>query len=194
MPLGQAAFLSRGRAYTQIKRTGGRRTLNVTADIDNESANANEIVRSLREGELVAMMRDMPGLTYEMSGQQREQSEALVSLGVGGILAVFVMFGLLAIAFKSYSQPAIVLSAIPFGFVGAMIGHLIMGYELSIMSAMGVVALSGVVVNDSLILIVAVNRFREEGQSVFESVLNGGARRFRPILLTSLTTFWASLP
>jgi multidrug efflux pump subunit AcrB len=101
---------------------------------------------------------------------------------------------LLAIAFRSYGQPAIIMTVIPFGIVGAILGHMMLGYDLSMISMMGVVALSGVVVNDSLILIVAINTFREEGMSAKQAMIAGGLRRFRPIILTSLTTFFGLMP
>ncbi len=104
------------------------------------------------------------------------------------------MFSMLAVAFRSYTQPLLVMSAIPFGMVGAVWGHVVMGFSLSLMSMMGLIALSGVVVNDSLILIVSINRYRDEGMSIWEAVVAGGARRFRPILLTSLTTFFGLAP
>ena len=110
------------------------------------------------------------------------------------LIGLLIIFGLLAIPFKSYIQPILVMSAIPFGFVGAVLGHVVMGYDLSVISVMGFIALSGVVVNDSLIMIVATNKFRDEGYSPQESVVLGGARRFRPILLTSITTFLAYYP
>lgn len=194
MPLAQAATVERGRAYSQIKRVDGRRTISVTADIIEGQANANEVVASLVPRELTQLTSDIPGLTYAMGGTQKEQRESLGALGWGFVLALFVMFALLAVAFRSYTQPILVMVAIPFGIVGALWGHVIMGSGLSIMSMMGIVALSGVVVNDSLILIVAVNEFRERGLTVFEALVAGGARRFRPILLTSLTTFFGLVP
>jgi multidrug efflux pump subunit AcrB len=121
------------------------------------------------------------------------------ALGLGFILALIVMFSMLAVVFRSYSQPLLVMSAIPFGMVGAVWGHWLMGFvwgnvTLSLMSMMGLVALSGVVVNDSLILIVSINRYRAEGMDMWDAVIAGGARRFRPILLTSLTTFFGLAP
>jgi multidrug efflux pump subunit AcrB len=116
------------------------------------------------------------------------------ALGLGFVLAMIVMFSMLAVVFRSYAQPILVMSAIPFGMVGAVWGHVIMGFSLSLMSMMGLIALSGVVVNDSLLLIVSINRFREEGMSLWEAVMAGGTRRFRPILLTSLTTFFGLAP
>ena len=116
------------------------------------------------------------------------------SLGPNFILALFVIFSLLAVPLGSYLQPVVIMSAIPFGFVGAVLGHLIMGYELSFVSAMGIIALSGVVVNDSLVLVDTSNRYRRGGKAPLEAVIDGGARRLRPIVLTSLTTFFGLLP
>ena len=196
MPLVQAAEIRRGRAYTTIRRTDGRRNVSVTADVVAGVGNANEIVASLRETEIPRLMADVPGLTYVMGGEQKEQAESLKSLRNNQLLALFVMFGLLAVVFKSYAQPLIVMfGAIPFGVTGAFLGHLIMGFDLSMISMMGIVALSGVVVNDSLVLIDAINRFRrEDGMAPWESVVAAGTRRFRPILLTSLTTFMGLAP
>ncbi len=194
MPLFEAAKIKRGRAYTTIRRTDGRRTISVTADIAEGEGNANQVVASLTKNELPKLLRDVSGLSYKMGGEQREQADALGSLAVGFALALLVMGGLLAVAFRSYVQPLLVMTAIPFGVVGAIWGHAIMNFDLSIMSMMGIVALSGVVVNDSLILIVAVNRYREEKKPIWEAVMAGGVRRFRPILLTSLTTFFGLVP
>jgi len=200
MPLSQAAIIERGQAYTVIKRTDGRRNISVTADIANEDANANEIMAQIRERELAQLLADIPGLAYSLGGEQERQAETMGALGMGYVLALIVMFSTLAVVFRSYSQPLLVMLAIPFGMVGAVWGHVAMGWflwdnvSLSLMSMMGVIALSGVVVNDSLILIVAINRFREGGMSMWEAVVAGSARRFRPILLTSLTTFFGLAP
>ncbi len=194
MLLGQAAQIGRGRAYTSIRRVDARRVISVTADVVAGVGNANQIMASLQREEIPALLRDYPGLSFELGGEQKEQAESLGSLQAGFGFALMVVFGLLAIPFKSYAQPILVLSAIPFGFVGAFLGHLLMGFDLSIISAMGMVALSGVVVNDSLILIVAINELRDEGASVWDAVVNGSKRRFRPILLTSLTTFFGLVP
>ena len=127
-------------------------------------------------------------------GGQREQGEAFAALGIGYLFALLAIYGLLAIPFKSYFQPLIIMSAIPFGFIGAVGGHLLMGYEMTLISIFGIIALSGVVVNDSLVLIDRVNRNRREGQSATEALVSGALRRFRPILLTSLTTFIGLAP
>jgi multidrug efflux pump subunit AcrB len=200
MPLSQAAVVQRGQAYTVIKRTDGRRNISVTADVASEDDNANEIVGQIRQRELAQLLADIPGLAYSLGGEQERQAETMGALGMGYVLALIVMFSTLAIVFRSYGQPLLVMSAIPFGMVGAVWGHVAMGWflwdsvSLSLMSMMGIIALSGVVVNDSLILIVAINRFREQGMGLWEAVVSGAARRFRPILLTSLTTFFGLAP
>jgi multidrug efflux pump subunit AcrB len=194
MPLSQAAVVTRGQAYTVITRTDGRRNISVTADVADEDANSNEINGQIRERELPQLLADIPGLSYSFGGEQERQAETMGALGVGFLLALIVMFSMLAVAFHSYTQPILVMSAIPFGMVGAVWGHVVMGFSLSLMSMMGLIALSGVVVNDSLILIVSINRYREEGMSTWEAIVAGGARRFRPILLTSLTTFFGLAP
>ena len=200
MPLSQAAIIKRGQAYTVIKRTDGRRNISVTADVATEDDNANEIIAQVRERELPQLLADIPGLAYSLGGEQERQAETMGALGMGFMLALIVMYSTLAVVFRSYGQPILVMSAIPFGMVGAVWGHVAMGWflwdnvSLSLMSMMGVIALSGVVVNDSLILIVAINRYREEGMGIWEAVIAGAARRFRPILLTSLTTFFGLAP
>ena len=194
MPLAQAAILERGQAYTAINRTDGRRNISVTADIADEDANANEIVAQIRQRELPQLLADFPGLAYSLGGEQERQAETMSALGLGFVLALIVMFSMLAVVFRSYTQPLLVMLAIPFGMVGAVWGHVVMGFTLSLMSMMGLVALSGVVVNDSLILIVSINRYRDEGMSMWDAIIAGGARRFRPILLTSLTTFFGLAP
>jgi multidrug efflux pump subunit AcrB len=194
MPLSQAAAVTRGHAYTIIKRTDGRRNIGVTADVADEEANANEINAQIRQRELSQLVADIPGLSYSFGGEQERQAETLDALALGFMLAMIVMFSMLAVAFRSYTQPILVMSAIPFGMVGAILGHVVMGFSLSLMSLMGLIALSGVVVNDSLILIVSINRYREEGMGIWEAIVAGGARRFRPILLTSLTTFFGLAP
>jgi multidrug efflux pump subunit AcrB len=118
----------------------------------------------------------------------------MASLLSSFLIAMLIIYILLAIPFRSYFQPVIVMAAIPFGLVGAVLGHIIMGYSLSIISMMGLVALSGVVVNDSLVLVDYANRLRARGQTALEAISNAGVRRFRPILLTTLTTFGGLAP
>ena len=194
IPLSVAANVHRGRAYTTINRVDGRRTSNVTADIDKSQGSAGKVLASLTQKHLPELQSRYPGLGFEFGGERKHRNEALGALGSGFSMAMMVMFALLAIPFRSYVQPAVVMSAIPFGIVGAVWGHVAMGFELSIISMMGIVALSGVVVNDSLVLVDAANNKRAEGVSHFEAIHFAGARRFRPILLTSLTTFLGLAP
>ncbi len=194
VPLSVAAQVSEGRGFSSIIRTGRRRVINVTADVDTAVANAKEINSELKAKVLPAIIEQFPGLTLAFEGEDRERQDSMQSLLKGFAMAMFVIFVMLAIPFRSYSQPLIIMAAIPFGIVGGILGHLIMGYNLSILSMFGIVALSGVVVNDSLLLIDHINRKRAEGMELLEAVMVSGKRRFRPILLTSLTTFFGLAP
>ncbi|MEM9463469.1 MAG: efflux RND transporter permease subunit [Myxococcota bacterium] len=194
VPLREVATIVPGRSWPVINRAEGNRFVEVTADVRSGEANANEVIASLEARELPRLQQKYPGLGYELGGSQREQAKALGSLVGSAQLALLAIFALLAIPFRSYTQPIIVMAAIPFGLVGALIGHVIMGFELSLVSVMGMVALSGVVVNDSLVLIDAANSYRREGRPIFEAIEAAGVRRFRPILLTSLTTFLGLMP
>jgi multidrug efflux pump subunit AcrB len=194
LPLDRAAHVQEGEGFSEINRTDRKRVVNVTADVDSARGNTEEILADLRENTLKKLLQDFPGLTYDMGGEQKEQKDAIGSMRDGFILALFCVYALLAIPFRSYSQPVLIMAAIPFGIVGATFGHLIMGFDLSILSMFGIVALSGVVVNDSLLLIDRINSRLREGEDPMESVLEAGTRRFRPILLTSLTTFFGLMP
>lgn len=194
LPLWAAAEVQRGSAYTSIARTNARRVVNVTAEVEEGVTTGTVVTAEIERGALPGLLERYPGLTYSLGGEQKSQAETLGSLGKGFLFALFGIYALLAIAFRSYGQPLIIMSVIPFGLVGAVLGHIAMGYEMSLMSMMGVVALSGVVVNDSLILISAVNEFRAGGSADFQAIIDGGARRFRPIILTSLTTFFGLMP
>lgn len=195
IPLSDAADVTFGRSYTSIKRIDGRRILAVTADVDEDVANSNEIVSDVQAEILPNLLQKYPGLSYKLAGQQQEQSDTLGALGVGFAFAMLAIYAMLAIPFRSYIQPLTVMLSIPFGIIGAILGHMLLGYELSIMSMFGIVALSGVVINDSLVLIVTVNRFRtKEGMSAFDAMMAAGPLRFRPIVLTSLTTFFGLAP
>jgi multidrug efflux pump subunit AcrB len=193
VPLRQVARIERGRAYTVIKRRDGRRTISVTADV--EPVGETSLVQATLDRTLLpALARRYPGLSYGYEGKQADLQESLHSLKTGFMLALLAMYFLLAVPFRSYSQPLIVMVAIPFGVVGAVLGHLIMGYNLSLMSMMGMIALAGVVVNDSLVLIDYANGRQRAGSTPLEAIRMAGRRRFRPILLTTLTTFGGLAP
>lgn len=188
VPLSQAAMLNEGRGFSAINRTDRKRVINVTASVDNKVANAEEILLDLSKTILRKLVRDYPGLTYNLEGEGKERKESMGSMRTGFLMALFLIYTLLAIPFRSYLQPFIIMSAIPFGFVGAIAGHLIMGFDLSMLSLFGIVALTGVVVNDSLLLIAFINEKRREGLDIYTAVTEAAMRRFRPIILTSLTT------
>ncbi|MCF7956354.1 MAG: efflux RND transporter permease subunit [Phycisphaerae bacterium] len=194
VPFGKVATVKMGRGYASIKRSNRRRVVNVTADVDSDVANPTEINQSLFADVLPKLIRDYPGLTYKVEGEQREQQETKISLLSSVLIALLAIYALLAVQFKSYIQPTIIMSAIPFGLVGAIIGHIILGFDLSMLSVFGIVALTGVVVNDSLIMIDLINREREEGIDLHQVITDSATRRFRPIMLTTLTTFFGLVP
>ncbi|MBU0971683.1 MAG: efflux RND transporter permease subunit [Proteobacteria bacterium] len=176
-----------GRAYTAIKRTNGKREIQVTANVRPQSQ-AENIVKDMKRDILPDLLTRYPGLSYSFKGRQADIRDSIAALIKGLGLALFCIFALLAIPFKSYFQPIIIMFCIPFGMIGAIAGHIIMGYSLSVMSLLGLVAMSGVVVNDSLVLIDFANRRCREGIDPLYAVHSAGIQRFRPILLTTLTT------
>jgi len=193
VPLREVVNVDRGRAYTSIDRRDGRRVVTITADV-NPPSEAGKILDSLKASTLLDLMDQYSGLRYGLEGRQADMTESMRSLFLGLIMAMLVVYALLAIPFRSYIQPVIIMVSIPFGIVGAVLGHLLMGYSLSVMSLFGIVALSGVVVNDSLVLIDFANRERENGGLPKAAILSAAVNRFRPILLTSLTTFGGLTP
>ncbi|WP_224482908.1 efflux RND transporter permease subunit [Robertkochia aurantiaca] len=179
-------------AFTSINRRDGRRVVNVGMDV--EPANAvSRVLASIQEEILPQLRADYPGITWTFEGSQADMRESTQTLWGGFSMAMLIIYALLAIAFSSYTQPLIVMTAIPFGIVGAVIGHILLGYDLSLVSLMGVIALSGVVVNDSLIMIDYANKKRNS-LGIYESIHEAGLRRFRPIMLTTLTTFGGLTP
>jgi len=192
VPLLDVAELTEGEAFTTLTRRDGRRVVTVSMDVEPKSA-ITRVLESLQRDVLPQLRADFPGITWSFEGSQAEMRESTRALWGGFALAMAVIYSLLAVAFRSYSQPLIVMLAIPFGIVGAVIGHILLGYDLSLISLMGVIALSGVVVNDSLIMIDFANRKRRE-TSAFDAIHQAGLRRFRPILLTTLTTFGGLTP
>jgi multidrug efflux pump subunit AcrB len=194
VPFAQAAYVEDTRGYSEINRTDRRRVVDVTAAVNKNITNTTEVLADLKSGSLKQLLFDYPGLTVDLEGESRERRESMGSLWVGFVMALFLIFGLLAIPFRSYTQPLVIMSAIPFGIVGAVIGHILLGYDLSLISMMGIVALTGITVNDALVMIDFINRARHGGIPLREAILQSGARRFRPIILTSLTTFFGLAP
>ena len=193
IPLMEAVSIERGRAYTTINRRNGRRVVTVTADARPRSK-AGQVIQSLTEETLPALQTQYPGLTYSFEGRQADRRESMQSLVKGLMVSMLVIYGMLSIPFNSFIQPLIIMVVIPFGIVGAVIGHLVMGYSLSLMSMFGVVALSGVVINDSLVLIDFANRQRIQKLDRHDAIHISAINRFRPIMLTTLTTFGGLTP
>ncbi|WP_423818270.1 efflux RND transporter permease subunit [Salinimicrobium sp. TIG7-5_MAKvit] len=192
VPLLDVVRIEQDEAFSSINRRDGRRVVSVGMDV--EPANTVGQVLAAIQNEVLPQLRaDFPGLTWTFEGSQADMRESTNSLWSTFSMAMLIIYVLLAIAFSSYAQPLIVMAAIPFGIVGAVIGHILLGYDLSLVSLMGVIALTGVVVNDSLIMIDYANKKREDC-SVYEAIHEAGLRRFRPIILTTLTTFGGLTP
>jgi multidrug efflux pump subunit AcrB len=194
VPFGQVAEVRTVQGYATISRANRKRVIAVFADIEEDRANTTEVNRALESTILPSMRETHPEVRFALEGEGREDREFMASVMRSFLIALFLIYALLAVPFKSFAQPLIVMSAIPFGMVGAVLGHMLMGYDLSMMSLFGIVGLSGVVVNDSLVLIEATNRIRENGRTAIDSISAAGALRFRAIILTSITTFGGLTP
>jgi len=194
VPLMSVADISFAPGYSTITRTDGMRRVAVSADVDTNKANANEIFSELSSNFFTQLKRQYPELNVALQGEQKKMRESFDSLFVGYPLALLGIFIIIATMFRSYTQPFIIMFTVPFGIIGAVFGHLLLGYNLSIMSIFGIVALTGVVVNDGIVLIERVNENIAEGMLFFDAILSGGARRFRAIFLTSLSTVGGLTP
>ncbi|WP_461537477.1 efflux RND transporter permease subunit [Spongorhabdus nitratireducens] len=193
VPLYQVAEVVRGISPATISRREGRRTNDITANVEPRPSTPM-VVNALREDVFPVLKAAYPGLEINLQGSQARQAESMSSLMLSGLLALALIYALLAIPFRSYTQPLIVMVVIPFGLVGAVAGHLLMGYSMSIISILGIVALSGVVINDSLILVNYANKQHEAGKSALTAIVDAAVRRFRPIILTTMTTFGGLVP
>ncbi|MDA0849094.1 MAG: efflux RND transporter permease subunit, partial [Verrucomicrobia bacterium] len=199
VPLNTVADYSIEEGFSSIRRIDQRRVINITADADKSKANLELIRADLmgnknEKGSIDKILETYPEIKWSFEGEAREQSDIFSSLIQKTLLALFIIYALLAIPLKSYIQPIIVMSVIPFGLIGAIGGHFILNQPVSILSILGFVALTGVVVNDSLVMIDYINKKRLEGIGIKEAIEESGVARFRPILLTSLTTFAGLLP
>ena len=194
VPFSHVAEVRPGRGYSTIQRVDRHRAVSVTAAVDKSITTPGTVNADLADVVLPQILEAHPGVRYSFEGSAGEQRDTLGGLTKGFALALIVIFGLLAVPLRSYVQPLIIMGAIPFGIVGAIWGHIIMGLDLTILSLFGVVALAGVVVNDSLILVDFVNRRLAATGDLNRAVSEAGSVRFRPIMLTSLTTFVGLLP
>lgn len=199
VPFSSVAEAEMGRGYSTIRRVDRKRVVNVTADVDKETAEPGKIVEAVNEEFMPGLLQRYPTVGATLEGESRDQQEAMASLFLGFILVQLIIYALMAIPLKSYVKPLIIMSVIPFGIIGAVFGHYFMGLfgpdmPLSILSLCGIIALTGVVVNDSLVMVDFINRYEAQTGDHQLAVRMAGPARFRAILLTSLTTFFGLLP
>jgi multidrug efflux pump subunit AcrB len=194
VPFSSVARATLARGYTTIRRIDGQRVVSVTADVNRTLATPESIINSITRKELAEMLQRHPGISFGLAGEAEERMESMGSLGSTALLALLVIYALLAIPLQSYLQPLVIMSVIPFGAVGAVLGHYLLGMDLVFFSLLGIVALAGVVVNSSLVLVDYINRQRKSGQPLDWVVSHAGSVRFRPIVLTSITTFVGLTP
>ena len=211
VPFSQVARVEPGRGFASIRRIDRSRAVNVTASVDPQVVSTPALVADLRSRILPEVQAEFPDVFYVFRGTQEAQEEAVADLRGGLLLALVMIFGLLAIPLRSYAQPLIIMGAIPFGLVGALWGHVVMGLDVTFLSLLGFVALTGIVVNDSLIMVDFINRARSvpdgtalagpppaggppAAASLEQAIRQAGGQRFRPIVLTSLTTFAGLVP
>lgn len=194
VPLAAVATVSEQTGYSRITSVNGMRTVSVTADVDYAITTPNTVMAAMTDHILPELTTRFPGLNYSFEGQSREQNEDLASLGRNAIIALMLIYILLGAQLRSYVQPIVIMSAIPFGVFGAIWGHFLLGYDFNFISLFGIVALSGIVVNDSVVLMDYFNMQKRAGLSTYDAILQAIERRFRPILLTTLTTSLGLLP
>lgn len=194
VPFSSVAEVRLSRGYTTINRVDGQRVVRVIADVDRTVTTPEAILETLTQRDLAGIAANHPGVSYSLAGEAESRSESMGGLVATALLALLIIYALLAIPLQSYLQPLVIMSVIPFGAVGAILGHLIMGVDLVFFSLLGIVALSGVVVNSSLVLVDYINKQRQSGQALLYVVSHAGSVRFRPIVLTSVTTFIGLAP
>ena len=192
--LGQIASVSLDRSPSAIHRIDGRRAVTVTADVDAIHATGRQVDDRLERDILAPLEARDTDFAYAFGGQRKQQDTINGALARSGFFALIIMYALMAIPFRSWSQPLIVLAAIPLGAIGALVGHMLLGLDLSIWSTQGLVGVSGVVINDSLVMVKFMNDCRDSGMAPREAIITGSKVRFRAILLTSLTTFFGVAP
>ena len=194
VPFEEVATFVIGKGFDSIIRVDGKRSVTVTGVVDKAVMDPSEITGEIIDNVMPTLLERYPNVEFQLQGNAKEQDDATFSLLQGFFFALFAIYALLAIPLRSYSQPLIIMSVIPFGIVGAIVGHWVLGMAVSVLSICGIIALSGVVVNDSLIMVDFVNRARKEGLSLMEAAISAGTQRFRAIILTSLTTFMGLMP
>lgn len=194
LPLSELAEINLTNGVTRIRRENGNRTINVWAKVDQDQVEPFEVAKDIRDNYIPQLLRQYPLVKSEVSGRIQEEIESANEQMRDFIISLLVIFSLLAVPLKSYSQPFMIMTVIPFGVVGAVFGHLILGMDLNTLSVFGIIAAAGVVVNDSLVMVDYVNNARKSGIPLHEAVVHSGSKRFRAIMLTSLTTFIGLVP
>jgi len=194
VPFASVAEVHYGQAYSSISRQNRKRTVTVSADVDLQRRQPGKIIKEISDDYMPGLRSRYPGVDYSLEGSSREQVELVHNLTYASIAALFLIYALIAIPLRSYTQPLVIMSVIPFGLIGAVIGHIVMGKAISMFSLFGLIALAGVVVNDSLIMVDFINRARADGVAIKKAVMQSGIRRFRAIILTSLTTAVGLMP
>ena len=194
VPLFSVANVRYSPGYSSITRTDGMRRIAVSAEVDTNKANTQEILTDLNSKYFGELRQQFPDIYLTVQGEQKKMRESFGSLVIGFPLAMIGIFIIIATTFRSYMQPFVIMFTVPFGIIGAIIGHIVMGFDLSLMSVFGMVALSGVVVNDAIVLIERINTNIAEGMPLLEAIKQGGVRRFRAVFLTTLTTSGGLMP
>lgn len=194
VPFSYVADVELGDGYSRISRVDGVRAVTVSADADKNKVEPSKVIGELMKDVVPGLKAKYPGISLRMSGEAQDEADNNTQLALGALLALFVIYALLAIPLNSYLQPFIIMSVIPFGIIGAIVGHWLLGLSVSVLSLFGIIALSGVVVNDSLVMVDFVNQARKEGVAIRQAVVDSGIKRFRAIMLTSLTTFLGLVP
>ena len=194
VPFYSVADISFGTAFSRINRQNRKRTVTVSADIDPQVVEPGEIIKEISDEYIPELLSRHPGVSYGLEGASLEEIELIRNLTVASVAALFLIYALIAIPLHSYTQPLVIMSVIPFGLIGAMVGHIVLGKAISMFSLFGLIALAGVVVNDSLIMIDFINKARQAGLPVKEAVIQSGTQRFRAIVVTSLTTAVGLMP
>jgi multidrug efflux pump subunit AcrB len=194
LPLSELADISLTQGVTRIRRENGKRTINVWGSVDAAQVEPFEVAKEIRDDYMPTLLKKYPKVKSEVSGRIQEEIDSADTQMRDAVISLMVIFSLLAVPLKSYSQPFMIMSVIPFGVVGSMLGHMIMGMDLNVMSVFGIIAAAGVVINDSLVMVDYVNNARKEGIPLKEAVMHSGSMRFRAIMLTSLTTFIGLVP
>jgi len=194
LPLSELAHIKLTDGVTRIRRENGNRTINVWAKVDAEQVEPFKVAKDVRETFIPQLLREYPLVKSEVSGSIQEEIDSFWEQLRGFVISLMVIYSLLAIPLKSYSQPLIIMTVIPFGVIGATLGHMLLGMNLNALSLFGIIAAAGVVINDSLVMVDYVNNSRKQGIKLREAVVFAGTKRFRAIMLTSLTTFIGLVP